>query len=244
MSVFNDENNEQAPNNPLETLVGEGRKYATVEELAKAYDHADKTIADRNRELALMREELNARLDAEELFKRLEPREPNHEPRESPLKDLQPPVEEPKIDKDVDLAERIREELARAEKERIARTNLDVVQNRLIEAYGDQAKANEVIRAKAAELGIPLKLLEDVAAQSPKAFFAQLGLENTSNQSTPAPRSDVNPRAIDGPSGRVKEGTWRYFEEIRKTDPRLYFSPRIQNQLHKKAHELGDAFYE
>ena len=245
MSVFN-ENNEENVTSPLAELVGEGRKYSSVEELAKAYKHADQAIEQRNRELAALRDELGRRLDTEELFNRLgQNRDPS--PLDIPSRESTPPVEEPKsapLDNEA-LAKRIREELERANNEQRIKTNLNSVESKLLEAYGDSQKALEVVKLKAQELGVSVEFLQSVAAQSPKAFLAQLGLDNTSNQAPAvAPRNDINPRALNETSGRVKEGTYAYYENIRKTDPKAYYSPKIQIEMHKKATELGRAFFE
>ena len=90
------------------------------------------------------------------------------------------------------------------------------------------------MKLKAQELGVSVEFLQSVAAQSPKAFLAQLGLDNTSNQApVVAPRNDINPRALNETSGRVKEGTYAYYENIRKTDPKAYYSPKIQIEMHR-----------
>jgi hypothetical protein len=42
----------------------------------------------------------------------------------------------------------------------------------------------------------------------------------------------------------VEEGTWDYFEQLRRSNPREYFKPAVQQKLFKMREEKGrDGFY-
>jgi hypothetical protein len=220
--------------NYLENLVGEGKKYKSVEDLAKAYSHADATIQDRNRELAEAREKINARLRVEELLR--QPREQN--PVTPPVDD-NPPSANTSFSED-DLVARIRQELQQDREQEKIRRNVDFVAQKLIETFGSEDKANEVINAKAKELEVSLDFLKSSAAQSPKAFLATLGIADSAPRPTPGvPRSDV----VSVPNTAAKPGTYAFYESIRKSNPSQYFSRTIQNQMIADAKRLGDAFY-
>jgi len=222
------------PSNPFEQLVGEGKKFKTPEDLAAGKIEADRTIEARNRELEESRQEQERlRLRILELER---PREPAADtiPREA----NRPVEEEP-----VDLATRIREELNRQTQEDIRNQNLSQVVNRLEEVYGD--RANEFMKTKAGELGVPVTWLRDIAAQSPKAFYAQIGLADQVPTTPAATRGDINPVALADTrnSTAVKEGTYKYYETVRKSDPKRYFSAEVQNKMFADAKRLGEAFY-
>lgn len=218
---------------PLETLVGDGKKYQSPAELAKAYIHADATIKAREEELATMRQELQTRLTVEEQLRKA--REDSNRATGNPAQD---PPKTPQAISEEDLNARILEVTNRASREARARQNAEEVAAKLVELYGDTAKANEVVRRRAADLGVSVEFLRDAAAQSPKAFYAQLGLDtsaNTSNQRVAPPsRSEVN---LNGNTSMVKEGSYEFYEQIRKDRPKEYFSIKIQNQLMKDAME-------
>lgn len=232
-AVFNSSNDAPAAS-PLETLVGEGKKYATVEDLAKAYVHADAFIKSTTRELQEVKEELNVRLDTEQVLARARQNQSNVEPQPSP----QTPVKEATTPlSDEDLAARIRE-VTQAERLReTAAQNVTTVATKLIEQFGDEAKANEFVRNKAAELGVGVEFLQDVAARSPKAFFSSIGLENAPPKTPPTSptRGDVNTEAFRNNGTQVKQGTYAYYENLRKSDPKTYFSRDVQLQMHKDA---------
>jgi hypothetical protein len=58
--------------NPLEALVGEGKKFKTAEDLARGKLEADNFVKQLQTELATLREDLNGRIKLEEFMDRLE----------------------------------------------------------------------------------------------------------------------------------------------------------------------------
>lgn len=221
----------------FEEIVGEGKKFKSPEDLARAKIEADRTIEARNEELERHREEIRRQAQEIELLKR--PREPLAQ---EPPKAADRPVED---EPNKDLASRIREELRQAQEEDVQAQNIRSVANRLTEVYGSPDKAREVVVAKAEELGLSVEFLQSVASKSPKAFFAQLGLaENTPSQNQNSSRSDVNTVALANTSSSApKQGSYASYEEMRKTQPKRYFSAEIQNQMFADAKRLGDAFF-
>jgi hypothetical protein len=227
----------------VDALVGEDKKFKTVDDLARAKAESDRVIKARERELAELREELSKRSTADELFQKLQERQ-NTPPKPDQGAQEQPPVQPPSHLSDEDLEKRIREiQSKQTEKERID-ANVAEVTNRLITEFGDEDKANEVVNKKAAELGVSASFLQEVAAKSPKAFYAQLGLTEAPRGSVGVPRSDVKTDMFQH-SASAKPGTYAYWQEQRKTmKDTEYFSPKIQNQIMKEAFEKGDAFFQ
>lgn len=239
-------NSEDVNANYLDQLVGEGKKFKDQEALAKGKFEADKTIEARDRELAELREELTKRLSNEDLLKQFE----SHQQRNTNTMDNVKPEADnitpsAKADtplKDEDLIERIRNVTKEDREREQMQANLEVVKDALLKAFGTPEKAAEAVRQKASELGVSVDFLQSAAAKSPKAFFVQLGLESQA-QNALAPRSDVNVQSLNYSNPGIKEGTYEWYRQIQKTNPGVYFSPKIQNQLMKDALRLGDAFY-
>ena len=223
--------------NPLEELVGDGKKFQTVEALAAAKLEADRTITARNEELERHREEIRRQAEELELLRR-QPREPLAQ---EPPRVADRPVE---VEPNQDLASRIREELRQAQEEDLQNQNIRSVAVKLSEVYGSSEKAREVVAAKASELGLSVEFLQSVAAKSPKAFFTQLGLTETTLQAPAASRSDVNTVALaNTTSSAPKQGSYQSYEQLRRDNPKRYFSAEIQNQMFVDAKRLGDAFF-
>ena len=222
---------EQTPQaNPLDDLVGPGKKFATVDELAKSYSHGQNHISTLEAEASQWREGLQSQVEAQR--------------QQAQNQNPPPPSPNGQREDEPNLEDRIRETIEATNRENKLARNIDDVSQRLTDIYGDPKKANEAISAKAQELGVSLQFLMDTAAQSPKAFYAQLGLQDAPRQA-PAPRGNVNPAALNtlNPSQQAAAGTYQYYEQLRKDNPRLYNSPKIQLQMHKEAMEKGESFF-
>lgn len=218
----------------VDALVGEGKKFKTVDDLAKGKAESDRVIMAREQELAELREELKKRETVEDIIQRVT-RPPVQSP--LPVTESQPTPATSGIT-DEDLVQRIREvtsEATRAEK--VAR-HAEEVATRLVEVFGSEEAANRAITAKAQELGVSVEFLQSTAVQSPKAFYAQIGLDAvpTSPQSTPRTNGSIVPEALGNNHQGPKPGTYSYYQEILRTKgSTAYFDPRVQNQLMKDA---------
>lgn len=220
---------EQTPQaTALDSLVGEGKKYASVEDLAKSVGYSQKHIEQLEAETATYRSTLQDNIELQR--QRIEQNRPSAQT-------------EQRTD-EVDLETRIRDTIAQTERDNKLAKNVNDVSEKLVSLYGSPQKANEVVKQKADELGVSIQFLMDSAAQSPKAFYAQIGL-NDSTRPAPALHGNVNPQALSNlnPSGNAQPGTYAYYESLRKSNPKLYNSPKTQLQMHKDAMERGEAFF-
>jgi hypothetical protein len=237
VSVFD----ESAPKASLDDLVGEGKKYSNPDELAKAYANAAAYIDQLKSETQGLREDLSQRQTAAEILEEIRKGAQSPAPRSEVGT---PPADTPATPpSDEDLVKRIRE-VTNAEREaEKVRKNAEEVSNRMLELYGE--KANDVVREKAQALGVSVDFLRDVAARSPAAFFATVGIEATKTPPATTHKNDVNPLGLSNQrGGATKEGTKAYYDDIRKSNPTLYWTPKIQNQMFKDAKRLGDVFFQ
>lgn len=245
MSVFGTETN--IAQTTVDQLVGEGKKYATVDELAKAYTNADAFIENLKRESGELRAELQTRLSVEEQLNRLQTQQRDDEPISTPpVQQPQAPAQESGINQE-NLAELIRNELNQSKEQERLRSNVEQVARRVTEVYGSEEKANEVITAKAQELGVSVEFLQDVASRSPKAFYAQIGLDAPQSQ-TPQPTSgNVNPAIVAiNSNAQVKPNTYAWYQNLRRDNPTEYFTPAVQNAIMRDAEtarQRGEDFY-
>lgn len=221
---------EQTPQaNPLDELVGPGKKFATVDELAKSYTHGQNHISTLEAEAAQWREGLQSQVEAQ---------------RQQALQNPPPASSNVQREDETNLDDRIRNAIEETRQQEKLTNNVNDVSTKLVSVYGDPQKANQAMQLKAAELDMSIEDLMEQAAKSPKAFFALVGLNDVARQA-PAPRGNVNPAALNtlNPSGQAAAGTYGYYEQLRKENPRLYNSPKIQLQMHKEAMEKGEAFF-
>lgn len=219
----------------LADLVGEDKKYKDPDEVAKAYAHAEGHIRTLERDLAALRAQ-----------KDLEANKPNNLPNPNPDPAQPDPADQPDLarsdpNEEKDFRSRIREEVQALSQEQRAVQNAETAAQKMVEVYGSVEKANEAVRTRAQELGVGTEWLRDAAARSPTAFYATMGINpdaTPSNRETPAPHSEVNLNR-----GDPKVRNFEYFDSLRKSDPKLYFSASVQREMMKEARAQGENFY-
>jgi len=232
MDIFN----ETTVDARFEDLVGEGKKYGDQEAAAKAIIEKDKFIARLLEEKRRLEEDHQAALNTkafEDRIKALEAAQMTE--REPPAL---PPVSQPQatpVDEDAVLA--LLEKREQAQK----RTrNLMDVKDRLEQVYG--AEYPNRVKARAQELNISMDRLNAMAAETPTAFYALIGLGNdrpTDNVAPPATRQ--NSAAAFTPNTDRKNNA--YYSNLRKTQPAVYWSPKVQMEEYNELKRQGDAFY-
>lgn len=224
-----------------ELLVGEGKKFKDEEDLAKGKYYADAAISvkdkqlDEMRELVLkQREQINAQESLEELLDQLKQRELANSTN-TPAKEVQT-----KPMNTVDDDSLFYSKLEKYEALKAGKKNLDTVDNKLKEVYGD--KASDFLKAKMKELELSQEDINDLARKSPTAFYNTLGLnQQKRNDSYQAPpRSEVR---NDSFKPSVEQHTWSWYKQKYKNRD-FITNKDINVQMAKDAAELGDAFYD
>lgn len=249
MSLFNDPKTadiddpiDDGTDYKIEDFVGEGKKYKTLQDAAKALVNKDNFIDQLKRENQLARtaaeklqDELKTRKTLQEFLDQM-----NTTQRQAP-----PPANNQKDDGEVDDNEFTPDKIKRLVEETIAQKsqaqreqeNLDVVKQKLIEAYGPRYETK--LRERTQELGMTEQDLTGMAMRTPKAFLSLVVPQSTNTGSlfTP-PTNGINMESMR--SGNRDSKTWSYYENIRKTDARTYYSPKIHNEMMEQLTKLGD----
>lgn len=233
----------------FEEYVGPGKKYANVGELAKAYANADRHLAEVTKDAGIFKTEAD---HLKELLMENLVNQPNNEPNPNtpPTNEApsgQPPANEApsKEPGEVDIKALVKEALEERTTEDRRRDNARITEEASIKKFGTKEDAVKAIAAKAEELGLSPQWIANLAFESPKAYFTTMGFnpdEIVKSNNTPAPNSEVNPQVKADTTPGVKPNTYRYFQEIRKTNPARYRSQEIQQAILKAAAENPD-FY-
>lgn len=247
-NVFNaapsvDDNRPNLEEVTVDTLVGDGRKYADQNQLAKAYVSADHTIAQRNAKIAELEAEVRIREDLMNKANNNNAANPNPNPNPEPKVNTDPAaprVEDSGKQADVDLSALVREELKKTNEEEKFKRNIEHTANKLTDHYGSPEKANEAVRRRAEELNVGVEWLRDSAAQSPEAFFATMGINNAHSSNSPSSTGNVQIR----PNANSNKKDYKYWETFRKeVGPTKFYSREVQNEMFAAARELGPSFY-
>lgn len=245
--LFNIDNKPEIdPNkNYLEDYVGEGKKFKSAEDLAKGKAESDLFIERLQRENAEMRGELKTRITLEEAVQRISSLEPR-----SPSNDGDPPRREGDDGTSVVTPDKLDalldEALSKREQANQRQRNTEFVKTKLQETFG--ANFARELKERAAKLGVGEQFLNNLAAEQPGAFLKLFDIGTTKREAdstvfTP-PRTSVNSDAQTFRPGNDGVRHKSYYDNIRKTDPTRYWTPAVQNEMHKEAIRQGPAFFD
>lgn len=165
------------------TLVGDGKKYANVEEALKALPHAQAHIARLEQEAKELREKAAQARAIDEVYEALNARTQTGT-EATPI----PVVDESLVDKVLDR------KLQALQAEKMRQENLSTVSKALTEKFGE--KATEVFKKKAEELGVAESFIRDIVATSSKAGLELFGLSKQEASPSASPAGGVNTLAI------------------------------------------------
>lgn len=208
-------------------LVGDGKKFKDVDALAKGKIEADAHIARLEAEQAGLRAELDKRMKAEEQLETLK----------NELKQRQGGSEQPKGNttpaltaSDIDAI--VEQKITSRERNRTATQNIEEANQTAIRHFGSPEAAANAVKAAAAKRKVSVQRLKEIAAESPSFFAEIVGVPAQTQTQTAG--SFVQPDAgipdKEHVSAQQKPGTYEYAENVRRTDPRKYWSPQFQNK--------------
>ena len=218
-----------------------------VEGLAKGKYESDVFIQRLQREQAEMRKELETRLSLEAYLEKTmnSASKPTQAAPDRSNIEGTPQIEVPAGNANAGLSEAQIAELIRktltTENQRSTQTrNIESTKAEMEKAWGHNYSAKLV--AKANELGVSRDFLNNLAAESPKAFLSLMEVrptEQIDNNYSP-PVSSVRPGDSKAPIG-VKNQT--YYAALKKSDPKTYWAAKTQAEMHREALRLGDSFF-
>lgn len=228
--------------NYLEDLVGDGKKFKDVNELAKGKAQSDEYISQLTSRLDQQRaeymelyEKANKRASFEDLVNQMKDSKTN------PNMNLDTPVPKdlPRQDS-TNIEDQVAKAVARLEQQKTQSQNFNQVVSKLKEKWGENYPQN--LNAHAANLGLSQDYVNQLASTHPQVFYRTFGLEEqpvrTPYQS--APRSDVTSTFTP----KTQERNWSFYQKMRKENPALYKSRETTIQMHKDGETLGASFFD
>lgn len=236
MTSLFDQNNEQPEDREALTLKWKDK---SPEEIIKAKVDSDLYIRELTSTMDQMRQDLmetrdraNQQAKLQDLIDRLEtPREPVATPNANDN------ANQPAFDM-TEIESLVQQKIQETELSKKANDNFKLVENKLKEKFGPSYQT--MLKEKAGNLGLTMEDVDSLARKAPNAFFNTLGLNDTNDSSFQAPpRSNVSTNSF---TPNVKQRTWTYWQEMRKTDPKAYYEPKNSLQRMKDAETLGEAF--
>src|SRR5258706_1732429 len=226
--------------NYLENLVGEGKKFKTPEELAKGKYISDNYILTLESQLDQMRgdylklhEEQVAKAGLQELIDKMNIQKPVTKDT-TLVPETKPPIDPKQIEDLIDSRMSQREQ-AKKEAE-----NIQFVKTKLEATLGKEY--HEQLQSRMAEVGLSSDQFNQMVRNTPKALTKLLELEP---QFVPSRDPFAPPRSqfrTDQFKPKTEVQDWAWYKDLKVKEPKKYYSPQTNVQMHKDALALGAAF--
>ena len=217
-------------------VEAKGEAFKDPQVLAKSKLESDNYIKQLESQLTDLRTELSKEEAAKKLLAELQSRRQDPNANSVPKQgETNPSDTKPVLSEDV-IQRLVEETLSKRESTQTAQQNARMVQDQLTQKYGTEAKAH--VEKKAQELGMTLERLSALAAEAPTAFMTLIG--EPKPEFKPLVSGTVNTAA--GNYSNPTERDWNYYQNLRRTNKTLYFSPKTQQQMMQDKMRLGDRF--
>src|SRR5579872_326944 len=116
--------------------------------------------------------------------------------------------------------------------------NFATVQLKLQERFGQ--RAGEYLQEQAQTLGLTKEEVNSLAKKSPEAFFRTMGLNQQGQDLFMAPpRNDLRQNSF---APQPVKRDWNWYQDMKAKNPKQYWDPKTQLQMHRDAEALGAAF--
>jgi hypothetical protein len=222
-------------------VEAKGENWNNPEVLAKGKLEADSYIQQLESQLTQMREDLGKQDYAQKLLDQLQNKaaDPTTANAVTPNNNNTGGTSDgntnPSLSED-DLKSLVEKTLTAREKDGLVKQNLSIVDQELEKSYGTNAKAT--VQKKADELGISLERMQEIAAESPNAFFSLIG--EPKKNFNPMVQGSVRTEGVNMQTSA--ERNWSYYQNLRRTNRNEYYTPKVQQQLMEDKMRLGDGF--
>jgi hypothetical protein len=231
---------------PQESFVAKlveakGENWSNPEVLAKGKLEADTYISELEGQLSQLREDLGKQDYAQKLLDQLQNKaaDPTTANTAMPNNNNTGGTSEgntnPNLSEE-DLKSLVEKTLTAREKEGVVKQNLSLVDQELEKSYGTEAKAT--VLKKAEELGISIERMQEIAAESPTAFFSLIGEPKKSF--SPMVQGSVRTEGVTMQASTDRD--WSYYQKLRRENKNLYYTPKVQRQLMEDKVRMGEKF--
>jgi hypothetical protein len=220
-------------------VAAKGENWKDPEVLAKGKLEADGYIKNLEEQLRQMREDIQKQDYAKTLLEELQnkatsptnvkPVVANNTNNGGTNTDGNTP---PQVSEDT-LKSLVEQTLTARELENTVKQNLAIVDQELEKSYGTEAPL--VVQKKAQELGLSVQRLQELASESPTAFFNLIGEPKKSFQ--PIVQGTVRTEGVNMQAST--ERNFDYYQKLRRENKSLYYTPKIQRQMMDDAARLG-----
>jgi len=227
----------------LDRLVGEGKKYKNVEELAKAYHNINMFVETLKREKRDIEQEYNKERERaktiEEIMQMVQSDDEGNKQRPEDAEYSQEPASEKKAMDERSIQQKIEEALNKKEAEDKQKATYEKSINRLKEEFGSEKKAFEYVQQYIGNDDSKKKVINELGRTDPEGLVNLIRPYATREQQADNSLTSPTPGAsyrVDGQQARAGLPiTWSEASRLRKEKPEVYYSGDFQSKLHRAA---------
>lgn len=247
MNILDNTNQQDQPQidpnkNYLEELVGEGKKFKTIEDLARGKAEADLYVEHMKGRMDELRQDYTKLYEThnagpslketlDQYMQELKQSQGTNQPSGQEDKSVQ--FDENKLN------DMVKQHIAANRQLETEEANAKSVELKLQETYGPNYK--QLVSQQISQQGISVDFFNQLARQHPSVLLRTLGVEGQQNRETF--QAPVTSTQRSDPF-RKNMRTEAYYEKMRKEKPLEYRSPKIQDQMFKDVQEQGEAFFD
>lgn len=244
MSVFssgadNQDTTETTQTSYLETLVKlKGEQWSNPEVIAKGKIDADNHIEQLKAQIKELEGKAaqNGKLD--EILAKIgqEAAKPPTANTQSSEGDTKRANTQPVLSDD-QIQSLVEKTLTERERKQTVSQNLVQVNTQLEQLFGTEAKKQ--VEEKAKELGMSLERIQEIASESPTAFFTLIG--EKPKEFKPSLNSTIRTDGLQQRSSDVRNN--KYYQDLRRSNQHQFYSASVQKQMMEDRQRLGASFY-
>lgn len=225
----------------VDELVGEGKKFTDVEELAKGKYKADEYIKHKNREFDELRADylrLREEYDSGQKLKDIVDRmsmQPTRDTTHVPPADTKPEYNLK------ELESLVSNQISAHEMAQKRMSNFNQVKAKLQERHG--SNYSNVVAKQLEDLGLSQEWLNDNARTAPAAVIRVLGLDQApSREAFDSPARSTTRGSTSDFKPATTAKPWSYYKAMKEKDRRAFLDAKTQTQMIKDHMTLGDSF--
>lgn len=206
--------------NYLDQLVGEGKKYKTAQDLAKAYANADEHISKiqgENTEISALVVEKDIELEKEKSETRRKVEELLKQAKEKKASDsaAKPTTgTEPLVNGAEDIEEVVKKVITESKAKEASDSNVAKAKSKLIEAYGDEDSYKKAVREYLASGELSAEEFDSMAARSPDALLKLITSSIPSKKAEPNSTPGFRPQREFQEVKQSPEQSFKFWKKL------------------------------
>ena len=222
----------------LSELVGEGKKYKTVEELARSRLEADIHIERIQKENREMRDKLASAKGVEDVLEAVKAQSANSANETPDNKVTTPSAGQLTAEQ---VAKMVAETVSGLKTQEAKQANLAKANAEMARLFGDKAQEVYLKEANTVELQ---RVYRELAETNPEKFVSLFHKPDAKQQQNiDTGGKNTSALNLNQNNSSVQPGTQAYYSKLRKENPKAYYSPATQIQMHQDALADPDKYF-